>query len=276
MVLEQFFKAKWLEKRPAISLLLGFVFVFIGLITALIFFRNDVSIALLFLVTLLLVPSLMKVISLEEKVERKFGVKHFFKTHRAIFEIYFFLFIGILAAYLVIGFGAGDNLESISEEQMKVLNSQGLIADDIIDFGYSEKFDNFLGIFTANLLVALIFFVLSVFYGAGGIFLIVWNASIFSTFIVMTLNNLSRGVPQAMGLLGAFSLHLIPEVFGFLVAAIAGGVVSRALIKEKLKGKGFSNVVKDATLLLLVSFAVLLVAAALEAFVSTGLVGGLV
>ena len=61
MVLEQFFKAGWLEKKPAISLLLGFVFVFIGLITGLIFFRNDVSIALLFLVTLLLAPVLMKI-----------------------------------------------------------------------------------------------------------------------------------------------------------------------------------------------------------------------
>lgn len=276
MVLEQFFKTKWLERRPAYSMLLGFVFVFIGLITALIFFRNDISIALLFLVTLLLVPSLMKIINLEEKVERDYGVKHFFKTHRAIFEIYLFLFIGILAAYLVIGFGAGNNLEKISQEQIKVLDGEGLTSSEVVDFGYSEKFDNFLGIFTSNLLVALIFFILSFFYGAGGIFLIVWNASIFSTFIVMTISNLSKGVPHAMSLLGAFALHLIPEVFGFLVAAIAGGVISRALIKEKLKGKGFSNVVKDATLLLLVSFAVLLVAALLEAFVSTSLVGGLV
>ena len=91
MVLEQFFKASWLEKKPAISLLLGFSLVFVGLITALIFFKNDISIALLFLVTLLLVPSLMKLIDLEEKMDRKFGIKHFFKNHKPIFMIYLFL-----------------------------------------------------------------------------------------------------------------------------------------------------------------------------------------
>lgn len=106
--------------------------------------------------------------------------------------------------------------------------------------------------------------------------MIVWNASIFSTFLVMTINNLSRGTPHALSILGIFSLHLIPEVFAFLTAAIAGGVLSRAMIKEKWKSKGFSNVIKDAVVLLLISFGILLLAAFLEAFVSTSLLGGLI
>jgi len=269
MVLEQFFKTKWLERRPVYSLLLGFVFTFIGLITGLIFFRNDISIALLFLVTLLLVPSLMKLINLEEKIERKAGLHHFFRNHRAILEIYLFLFLGIFAAYLVIGFGAGDNLPSISQEQMKVLGSEGLTTEKMVSFTSEEKLSNALGIFSENLLTAVLFFFLSLFYGSGGIFLIVWNASIFSTFIVMTVNNISKAAPHAVGILGAFSLHLIPEVFGFLLAALAGGILSRALIKEHWQSKSFQNVVKDATILLLFGFVVLLIAAFLEAFVST-------
>jgi len=275
MVLEQFFKAQWLERRPTVSMLLGFVFVFIGLVTAWIFFKSDISIALLFLTTLLLVPSLMKLLNIEEKIERKYGIKNFFEHHRAILEIYLFLFIGIFAAYLVIGFGAGENLEEISQEQFKFLD-QGLTEDQVVDFSLTEKFSNFFGIFSENLLVCLIFFVLSIFYGAGGIFLIVWNASIFSTFLVMTINNLSRGAPHALGVLGIFSLHLVPEVFAFLTAAIAGGVISRAMIREKWKGKGFSNVIKDAVVLLLISFGVLLLAAFLEAFISTSLMRGLI
>ena len=81
---------------------------------------------------------------------------------------------------------------------------------------------------------------------------------------------------RALGILGVFSLHLIPEVLAFLLAAIAGGVVSRALIKEKWKSQGFRNVFKDATILVLISFVILLVAALLEAFVSTSLMRGLV
>jgi uncharacterized membrane protein SpoIIM required for sporulation len=276
MVLEQLFKTKWLERRPLYSIILGFVFVFIGLVTALIFFENDISIALLFLVTLLLVPSLMKLLNLEEKVDRKYGTKGFFKNHRVIWEIYLFLFIGIFIAYLVIGFGAGDDLSDISKQQMMVLNEEGLTAEEMVDFSLSEKASNAFGIFSENLLVGLIFFILSLFYGAGAIFLIVWNASIFSTFIVMTVNNVSKGVPHALGLLGAFSIHLIPEVFGFLVAAIAGGILSRALINEKFGGKGMRNVIKDVTILMIISFVILLIAAFLEVFVSAGVMRSLV
>lgn len=274
MVLERLFKVSWLEKRPALSLLLGFVIVFIALITSLVFFRTDISIALVFLVTLLLVPSLMRVISQEEKVERKFGIRNFFKNHKAIMEIYLFLFLGIFVAYLAIGFFAGDNLEDIAGKQIEVIDG-GLTGDEIVQFTFEEKMSNFFGIFSENTLVALIFFFLSFFYGAGGIFLVVWNASIFSTFIVMTINNLSRGAPHALGLLGAFSLHLIPEVFGFLLAAIAGGVISRALIAEKLKSDALRNVIKDAAVLFLLGFAVLIISALLEAFASTSLMGGL-
>ena len=160
MVLEQFFRTRWLENRPAYSMLLGFVFAFIGLVTGFIFFKNNVSIAMLFLVTLLLVPSLMRLIGHEEKIERKFGVRHFFRNHRAILEIYLFLFIGIFAAYLVIGFGAGGDLEMISEEQMKVLDG-GLTEAKVVKFSCAEKLSNLFGIFSENLLVALIFFVLS-------------------------------------------------------------------------------------------------------------------
>ena len=274
MVLEQVFKTDWLQRRPIYSIILGFVFTFIALGTSYIFFERDISIAMLFLITLLLLPSLIKLINWEEKIEKKSGASHFFKNHKSIIEIYLFLFIGIFIAYLLIGLASGD-VGEVFKQQVDVLGN-GLVEDKVVSFTADEKLGNFFGIFSENLLVALIFFILSLFYGAGAIFLIVWNASVFSAFIVMTMNNLSRGVPHALGILGVFSLHLIPEVLAFLLAAIAGGVVSRALIKEKWRSKGFSNVFKDATILLVISFVVLLVAALLEAFVSTGLMEGLV
>jgi ribose/xylose/arabinose/galactoside ABC-type transport system permease subunit len=65
---------------------------------------------------------------------------------------------------------------------------------------------------------------------------------------------------------------MIPEVSGFLLAAIAGGVVSRAFASEKFMSKGFKNVLKDASVLLIIAIAFILVAAFLETFVSARIV----
>jgi uncharacterized membrane protein SpoIIM required for sporulation len=66
-------------------------------------------------------------------------------------------------------------------------------------------------------------------------------------------------------------IHLIPEISGFLLAAIAGGVVSKAILHEKKGSKGFKNVFKDATVLILIAVGLVLLAAVLEVFVTARL-----
>jgi len=117
---------------------------------------------------------------------------------------------------------------------------------------------------------------LSFFYGAGAIFLIVWNASVFSTFLVISLQNIGRGVNHALGLIGTFAIYFFPEVAGFLLAGIAGGVISKAVIVEKWGSKNFQNVLRDASILLLVSVLFLLIAGLLESYVAVGLIKALV
>jgi len=277
MVLEQIVSANWLERRPLFALLLGFIYTLIGSITGFIFFKDSLSISILFLVTLLLVPSLVSMLSIQEEIERKAGLRKFFSNHKDIFEIYLFLSIGIFVGYLLVVwlFGLwGMDLSSTLSEQTKVFG-EALTESKINEFT-GQGLGHVFGIFSSNLGVALIFFILSFFYGAGSIFLIVWNASIFSTFIVLTLQNVSRGIKHSLGLLGAFSIYIIPEIGGFLLAGIAGGVVSKALVKEKFMGEGFRNVVRDATVLLLFSFVLLLVAAFLESYVGVSMIKMLV
>jgi len=159
-------------------------------------------------------------------------------------------------------------------EQVKVFG-EALTGEMVENFEVNEL-SQFFGIFTSNLGVALIFFILSFFYGAGAIFLIVWNASIFSTFIAFSVQNLSKGLNNALGLLGAFSLYFIPEVGGFLLAGIAGGVISKAVITEHWFSKPFQNVIRDATILLLLAIVLLIIAALLESFVSVELIKAMV
>lgn len=277
MVLEQLVSTNWLQRKPFIAILLGFVYTFIGAITGYLFFREYLSISILFLVTLLLLPSLMNLLSIGEEREKKEGLRRFFHNHRDIFEIYLFLSVGVFVGYLamiwVVGvFGMDANV--LVGEQLGILGD-AITKSEIQQFD-ANRFTHALGIFSSNVGVAIIFFVLSFFYGAGSIFLIVWNASIFSTFIIVTLRNIGDSVNHSFALLGAFSIYVIPEIAGFLLAAIAGGVVSKAAVVEQFLGGNFRNVVRDAIVLLLWSFILLIISAFLESFVGVGLIKALV
>lgn len=264
-----------LGKRKAYSFFLGLLYVFISYGTSLIFFPNNVSITMLFFVTLLLVPSAIKLISVEEKKESKAGLKKFVKNHKVIIEVLLFLFIGVFIGYFTLSFIEGT--ENAFTYQTEFLEKQGVSGELITNFLQSDnpQWNKFLGIAVNNLGVCLIAFVLSFFYGIGAVFLIVLNASIFSTFLKMVTSQLGKTAQEVFSILGIFSIYVIPEVAGFLLAAIAGGVISKAVINERVGSIQFKNVVKDATVLLLVSFAVIILSALLEVFVTSNLIKAL-
>lgn len=277
MVLEQLISTTWLQRRPYAAFVLGLVYTIIGSITGYLFFRDYLSISILFLITLLLLPSLMNLLSVEEEREKKEGFHRFLFNHRDIFEVYLFLSLGVFFGYLlmiwVLGL-FGSSFDTVVGEQLGVLGD-AITKQQIQDFDANRMVHMF-DIFFKNIGVAVIFFILSVFYGAGSIFLIVWNASIFSTFVSLTLTNISQGVNHSFALLGTFSLYIIPEISGFLLAAIAGGVVSKAVVVEQFLEAPFRNVIRDAILLLVYSLVILFFAAFLEAYVGVGLIKALV
>jgi uncharacterized membrane protein SpoIIM required for sporulation len=275
MVFEQFLKIKTIERRPYYAFFLGLLYVFIAYFTSKIFFRETVSLAAMFLVTLLLVPTVFKLLTIEERRERKDGLKRFFYDHRDIFEVYLFLFLGIFTGCFLLGLLSGIN---IFDYQLNLLKSQEGLSSELVqnklDQGIGSSFNGFLGLLENNLTVVLLCYVLSFFYGAGAMFLIVLNASVFSTFILFVINNLTTASNKA-AIFGIFLVHLVPELFGFMLAAIAGGVVSKALMKEKFRSEPFKNIMKDASVLFLLSAAFIILAAFLETYVTTGLFNAL-
>ncbi|PIN86910.1 hypothetical protein COV19_02790 [Candidatus Woesearchaeota archaeon CG10_big_fil_rev_8_21_14_0_10_44_13] len=272
MVLESI-KIGWIEKRPYISFFFGFIYVFIGYFIARFFFGN-VSIAMLFLATLLLVPSLIKLIEIEERRESFYGLRHFFKEHKDILEAYIFLFLGVFAGYVLLGYIVDvDRFASIFQFQLDFLkNQQGLSKEVIERFFVSPlqpSLENVAGVLKSNIQVMLICFILSIFYGAGAVFLITLNASIFASFVVYVGHYLAQKVSQISLIVGLFMIHMVPEISGFLIAAIAGGVLSKAILREKWSSGHFKNVFKDALMLLVIACMLIVVAAFLEVYVTT-------
>jgi uncharacterized membrane protein SpoIIM required for sporulation len=258
-----------IEKRPYVAFLIGIAYAFIAFLTSSIFFPRIVSVATLFFITLLLIPTVIKLLGAEEKRERRDGIRHFFRDHRDIFEVYIFLFIGIFVGALLIAL-----LTSISnfDYQLNFLQNQQGLSSELVkartETGVQPSFNTFLGLIENNLIVVLISFVLSFFYGAGAMFLIVLNASIFSTFVAFVMKELPT-ITNKAALLAIFSVHMVPELLGFLLAAIAGGVVSKAVMQERFMSEGFRNVIKDAFLLFAISAVIIVIAAFLETYVTT-------
>ena len=152
-------------KRKIYSLFLGIVYVLISYGTANLFFPNNISLAMIFLTTLLLVPSTGKLISIEENIERKYGTSKFIKKHYVLMEIFLFLFMGIFIGYILIGNYAPHSVEY----QASFLENQGInFANDGV-----EKISQLSGIILNNISVIVVAFVLSLFYGVGALFLIV-------------------------------------------------------------------------------------------------------
>lgn len=261
MVLEQFLDRRIVLRHFPFVFLLGLVYVFVAYAVQGFFFP-DQSLAAVLLLTILLLPSLHHVIVIEEKIESR-GSSHFFRRHKTILKCYLGAFLGILAGFLILGF---VNPSAVSY-QMVQLEQDHLHSELIAGFAgqpYVPEMTKVIALFSHNTWYLLIGFALSIFYGAGAIFLIAYNASFFAAFIVEIFSRWSA----AYSLAGISLVHMLPESAGFILTAMAGASLSRALIHEKLRGDAFRNVLKNDVKLLVLALLFVLLAAFLEVYVT--------
>lgn len=249
------------SKRKIYSLILGILYVLIAYGTAKTFFTNEIPTATIILTTLLFVPSVSRLFTFEEKIERRDGTRNFFRDHKLIIEVFFFLFIGVLIGYLIVGNIFQDALVM----QDELLNQQSALNTEKT----SDSWTKASGIMINNIEVIIIAFVVSLFYGAGAFFLLVRTASIFAAYIIMITESLAQKT-QAIG--AVFLIHFIPEILGFILAAFAGGVISKAIVREKIGTDAFKNVVKDSTMMLIYSICLIVLAALIETYITPNLV----
>jgi len=117
-------------------------------------------------------------------------------------------------------------------------------------------------------------FILSTIFGAGAIFILTWNASVIAVYVGFGINSFIRdgvspeiayllGVPAG---LGSIALHGVPEIGAYFVAALAGGMLSVGIIREKFKGH-FEKIFIDSVIFLGIAEVLIIIAAFLEAYV---------
>ena len=274
MVLEEI-KTNWIIRHPSLALALGFIYSLLGYILANMFFIDkQVSIAMLFITTLLVVPTM--IIALGDQMKHE-ATQHenFFQSHRSIFLGYIYMFVGAFMGYMVLGIFADQYILKIFEYQLDFLKKQEGLSLQVLNQFFENRpapqLESVLSILQHNLSVVLVCFIISLFVGAGGVFLVLLNASVFSSFAIVMVKYLTETLQQAALVIGIFSLHVIPEAGAFMVAAIAGGILSKAVIAEKWGTANFKKVVKDAGKLLAFACILIILAGFIEVYITTNL-----
>ena len=65
-----------------------------------------------------------------------------------------------------------------------------------------------------------------------------------------------------------YAIHGIPEILAYIIAGVAGGILSVAIIKKKLQNREMEKVLLDVSDLILLSVFILFIAGLLEVFVT--------
>ncbi len=259
MVLEQFLDRRIVVRHVPFVFILSALYVFVAYAVQRLFYTGQ-SLATVLLVTILLVPSLHHLIVIEEKIERT-GSSHFWRRHRTIIKCYVGAFLGLLAGFFVLGFTNAQSLDY----QITQLEQDHLRPEVISSFTgqpYTPEITTAIALFSHNVKFLLIGFILSIFYGAGAIFIVTYNASFFAAFVVELFNKFAAATQLSLIAL----THMLPESTGYVLTAMAGASLSRALIHEKLAGQEFRNVLRNCVILIAFAIAFILLAAFIETY----------
>ena len=289
MVLEHIFPEDWLEHKGRYAFILGILYAFIGVLIAIVLFPSDPALVGVAFTSLLALPELYKIFSIEERkesMEKKITLRALWRDDIEVIRIYIFLFLGILLVYSAGALFApnmGEN--AIFREQLEIRFGDELpkglaesagpteLKAGLFDFaGKPFGWDLFFGILTNNFLVLMACFIMALLTGDGAIFLITWNASVWGTIFGIT----AKGAGTFIGaspfyVFGIVMLvvfpHMIIEAISYFLAAISGSMISKDVILEKFASDRFFEVFGFNLYLLLFALGFLLLGAFVETWV---------
>ncbi len=221
-------------------------------------------------------PFVYYAIKLEEKkVWESKGAIALLLQHRRAVSSFLWLFLGFTVAlsfwYIVL---PSNDAFRVQIETYCMINrpsdfngcvAQYGIKSQSATLGFVTSQERFFMIFTNNMYVLLFTIVFSLLMGAGVIFILAWNASVIAAAIgIFTKSQLSD-----LGLgLCRYLPHGVPEIGAYFVVALAGGMISVAIVKHEAGTEKFWEVLQDSLNLIIFAIIVLFLAGLLEVFIT--------
>ena len=289
MVLESIFNPFVFKKRPWETFLVGFVYSIMALSISYLVFREVAGLLTVFLVVIAVLPMMYTTIKSEEELDLKYiGEWKLLQEHAKVIFFLLFLFMGITSAlvfsYVFLPHEVVQEIFNLQEKAIGNVNKyvqgntiEGVVVQGTIT-GNITKFNIFVKIFINNLKVLFFCLIFSLLYGTGAIFILTWNASVIAVAIGNLIKNKLAETASMMGVgwvssyLGVvtfsflkYMLHGILEITAYFIMALAGGILSMAIIKKDMN---YENIVTDVLDLVLISLGFLLIAGIVEVYIT--------
>ncbi|MCH7974184.1 MAG: stage II sporulation protein M [Bacteroidetes bacterium] len=94
----------------------------------------------------------------------------------------------------------------------------------------------FLAILENNMYVMIFTLIFSLLFGAGAIFILIWNASVIAAAIGIFTRYQLSDIPLG---LARYMIHGFPEITAYFITALAGGIFGVGAIRHGIKDKIF-------------------------------------
>jgi uncharacterized membrane protein SpoIIM required for sporulation len=232
---------------------------------------------MVFLLVMITMPLMYFTLRHEEKSDwnTKKDEKTLFKEHAKTVKFLVFLFIGFVIGFaLFFVFLPQATVQELFKVQVQTISN--------INNGISGQvfgMDTFYNLLINNLKVLFFCIVFALFFGAGAIFILAWNASVIGVAVGLFFRN---AVAESAKLFGFFDLavyfhvfvfgifryliHGVFEIAAYFFGALAGGIISMSIIRHDIANVGFKKVLIDTSLMLIIAIILLLLGALVEVF----------
>jgi uncharacterized membrane protein SpoIIM required for sporulation len=277
MVLEDIVTASSAEQKPLNLLPITFLYATLSIFLALWIFPSHAAIVSVFLITLACAPLMLNIFLFEKQKEEaspnylKDLLSSLFpqvkgqKTQDKLISLFVYVFLGLSLAitfwFVVLPQNMLHDLFYLQLNTIREIN---------LSLSGGAVFTSFYSAILANNLKVLAFSVLFSFvYGAGAIFIIAWNASVIGVAMGDTIKRGLVSVGSAVGFdsvagyssaisagLLRYLMHGIPEILAYFVGALAGAMLSIAVLHHEYDSPQFQKTIQAT--MSLIGFAVVL------------------
>lgn len=211
----------------------------------------------------------------ERKITASRGTLSMLREHKNAIYAFLWLFLGFVVAFsfFYIVMPSTQNFKAQIETYC-LINRPANFAECVKQYGITDSsvsttsltgIDRFFLIFSNNIYVMFFTLLFSLIFGAGVIFILAWNASVIAAAVGIFSESKLSSLPFS---LARFMVHGIPEIASYFIVALAGGLVSIAVIRHETGTEKFWEVLQDSLSLIILAIIILFFAALIEVFVT--------
>lgn len=271
---------KTAEKKPWELFFLGLVYAAFAFLLSWWVFSEHISIIMVTLTAICSVPLVYNLIKYEARKDDLPKKEYWLiKEHGKAVYAFTFLFLGFVAAFLILF--VVMPVETVNDVFSIQIDTLSQVKSTSPTGSFFSTVSHMLPILGNNMKILIFCFLMSFFFGAGAIFILTWNASVVGVAIGIFIRNkivatITPSVAAYSQLLSLgvvkYMTHGIFEIVAYFVGALAGGILSIAMIKHEFGTKEFRKTLLDSTDIIMASVILLFLAAIIEVAITPLLV----